>query len=940
LLGAFEVVDGEHSITVGRRRERCLLALLLLEPNRVVSADRLVEFLWDDSVPDNARRALHSHVARLRATLGRYGEAPRIVTVGGGYEIAVDPARVDVHVFSERVGEARREPEPARRAALLDEALRMWRGPLLADVAGATVRHRFAPALEELRLSAAEEWLAAELELGRHNEILPDLTGLVAEQPAREKLVGLHMLALYRSGRTADALAAYAALRAQLAEGTGADPGRELRDLHTAILRNDPSLEAPSREVRARRAPAPPVAPAQLPPDLSSFSGRVEQLARLDALLPDEGRQRPATVVISAIAGMAGVGKTTLAVHWAHRVRDRYPDGQLYLNLRGFDPVGTPLSPRAALRRLLTGLGVAPSRIPADLDAQGDLYRSVLADRRILLILDNVHDAEQVRPLLPGAPGCLTVVTSRSQLAGLVTLDGAQLLPVDVLSPAEARELLVRRLGAARVDAEPDAVAEIVARCGGLPLALAIVAARAAAHPRFALAALARELRASPGLDSLHGTDRASDLRTVFSWSYTGVGAPAAGLFRLLGQHPGPDLGVAAAAALAGTTGREVRRRLAELTDAHLVTEHLPGRYTLHDLLRAYAAEQAAAVDDEESRREALRRMLDHYLHTAHAAAILLDPHRVPIELPDAPDVIPEDLADSEAALAWFAVEHPVLLALVPMAADAGFCTLAWQLGWAVAQFLNRQGRWDDLIAVQHIALAAVRRHDDRTGQAHALRFLGVAYLGNGGFEQCRHHYRQAIELFGELGEPAGQGYAHLGINISYDRQNRPEDALRHARLALGLFRAAGHPAGEAKALNAIGWLSAQLGDLESAITHCGEALAVHLEIGDRWGAAHTWDSLGYAQHRLGNYAAASDCYEHALDLFRRTGDSFYTANTLAALGDTREASGDRAGAQGAWRKAVEILEQLGHPNAANVRARLSRSMVESRPTTGGLFSR
>jgi tetratricopeptide (TPR) repeat protein len=521
----------------------------------------------------------------------------------------------------------------------------------------------------------------------------------------------------------------------------------------------------------------------------------------------------------------------------------------------------------------------------------------------------------------------LTIVTSRNGLFGLIAKEGAEILSLDVLCATEAHQLFTGRVGSDRVAAEAQAAEAIVARCAGLPLALAVVAARVVIHRRFALAALAEELRESPdSLDGLHSVDPASDVRTVFSWSYAGVGAAAARLFRLLGLHPGPDIAAAAAASLTGTTKRIAQRLLAELADANLVTEHLPGRYALHDLLRSYAGELAYAVDDAALRRAALRRMLDHYLHTAHAAAILCDPHRVdPVQLSAVPpDVTPENLADSGRAQSWFTVEHPVLLAAVPLAARAGFDRHTWQLAWAVAQFLFRQGRWDDVLTVQHVTLAAARRLNDQTGQAHAHRLLGVAHLGRGDFEQARSHNRHALDLFGTLGDHAGQGYAHLGINIGYDREGRPQDALLHARHALELFRTAGHRAGQAKALNGIGWLSTQLGDTQAAVNHCREALAIHQEIGDRWGAAHNWDSLGYTQHRLGNHTAADDCYRRALDLFRQTGDSFYTASTLTRLGDSRHARGDVDGARRAWREALDILDKLDHPDADPIRARLA----------------
>jgi len=537
------------------------------------------------------------------------------------------------------------------------------------------------------------------------------------------------MTALYRSGRQADALAAYQRLRGTLDAELGLVPGPALRDLETAILRQDPALDAPLPIAVSLAGPAPSVAsagaavtvpgPAQLPPPVAAFAGRGAELARLDALRPGPDGD----AVIAVIAGTAGVGKTTLAVHWAHRVAAHFPGGQLYVNLRGFDPAGPAAAeglgqsgatdPGQALRGFLDAFAVPPERIPARLEDQVALYRSLLAGRRVLVLLDNARDAEQVRPLLPAAPGCLTVVTSRSHLTGLVAGLGAHPLHLDLLPPGEARELLARRLGRGRVSREPDAVEEIIAGCARLPLALTITAARAAASPAFPLAAVAADLReAGHVLDPFDVGDAATDVRAAFWSSYWGLSDDAARLFRLLGLHPGPDVTTGAAASLAGITPDRARGLLGELARGYLLAEQRPGRYACHDLLRAYAAEQAQSAEDEAARQAAVSRLLDHYLHLACAAATQIDPFFAPAVpapataaapatpvAPAAPvssQAAPAAPATTEEALAWFAAERAGLLGAVALAADAGLAGHAWRLAWALSTFLLRRGFWSD----------------------------------------------------------------------------------------------------------------------------------------------------------------------------------------------------------------------------------------------------
>jgi tetratricopeptide (TPR) repeat protein len=672
--------------------------------------------------------------------------------------------------------------------------------------------------------------------------------------------------------------------------------------------------------------------PRQLPASPASFIGRADELARLDALLETDSGQ-PTAVVISAVSGTAGIGKTTLALHWAHRAAKQFPDGQLYVNLRGFDPSGSPVDPGDALRGFLDAVHVPPERIPTDPNAQAALYRSRLAGRRMLIVLDNARDTDQVRLLLPGAPGCLVLVTSRHQLSSLVAMQGAKPVELDVLSRDESRQLLASRLGEARTSAEPEAVNDIIARCARLPLALAIVAARAAAYPRFLLATVAGELDETRGrLDALHGGDAATDMRAVFSWSYQQLTPDAARLFRQLGLHPGPDISAPAAASLAALPVSQIRRVLAKLTGAHLIVEHSPGRYAFHDLLRAYATEQAHTLEADAERRTAVHRLLDHYLHTARNADRLLNPVRDWITFaPPMPGVTPEHPADYQQALAWFTSEHTVLLTVVDQAAGAGFDTHTWQLAWTLVSFLNYRGHRHDAAGTQRAAVAAARRLADPAVQARINGILGATYTQLGCLDDAHTHLLQALHLGIQASDQALQAHAHLDLAEVLGLQGRHADALGHARQARDQFNVVGDRHGQAMGLNAIGWCQAMNGDHRQALISCQQALPLFQELGDRHSEAHTWENLGYAHHHLGDHAQARTHYRHALDLFRDLGNRHEEAAILTRLGDTHHAAGQGGAARDAWRHALTILDDLGHPDAENVRAKLHRSDSASR---------
>jgi tetratricopeptide (TPR) repeat protein len=656
----------------------------------------------------------------------------------------------------------------------------------------------------------------------------------------------------------------------------------------------------------------------------------------LDHAVSDTG---PA-VVISAIGGMAGVGKTALAVQFARQIADRFPDGQVYVNLRGYDPALPPIAAEQAIRLALDAFQIPAGQIPASPEAQAGLYRSVLADKQALILLDNAADAAQVRPLLPGSPGCLVVITSRSQLAGLVATAGAVPLSLDVLTETEALDLLASIVGQARVAAEPDAARQLIELCGRLPLALAITAARAATRPRLPLAAVAAGLASAAGrLDALQiaGDPLASSVRAALASSYQHLSADAARMLRLLGVHPGPDISLLAAASLAGVPASQAARHLAELTDASLIAQDAAGRYSMHDLVRLYAAEQASLIDSDAERQAATARMLDHYLHTGIGADRLLSPGRKPIAVdPPSAGTLPEHPADDQAAKCWFEAEHRVLIAAANRAFTAGQDARAWNIAWTLDDYLHHQGHWYDQLAVQTAALAAADRLGDLTLQAKSRYYLAFAATSLGRYDEAHTHYRHALDLYQQVGDPTGQANVHIGLADMLSHQGQTAPAAECARQALELYTAAGHQLGQANALNHIGWNLSHLGDYEHALAHCQQALALSRYAGGRHSEAETLDSIGYAHHHLGHHAQAITSYRQALDIGRELGYRYGQAEVLSHLGDTHQTVGDLASARTAWREALAILDDLHHPDAGQVRAKLDAAEAGHAPTAAG----
>ncbi|GID28074.1 AfsR/SARP family transcriptional regulator [Paractinoplanes brasiliensis] len=911
VLGPIDVLADGVPRTVPGLRRKAVLAVLALHDGEAVSTDRLVDAVWAGDPPPTAGNAVQSHVSYLRRALGREAIASR----GGGYALDLGPDGVDLTVAERLIACARHD----EAAVHLRAARALWRGRSLADVAAVPWLAGQADRLERLRLAVERDLAGARLAQGEHAALVPHLETLAGEHPLDEGLHGQLMLALYRSGRQSEALAVYHRLRHTLDEELGVPPGPAARTLFDQILSHDaglgPQLAAVPAPAAHRR-----FRPRQLPAALTGFVGRAAELSALDGLL-DTGT--PSAVVISALSGTAGVGKTTLAVHWAHRIAGRFPDGQLFVNLRGYHPSRNALDPAEAVRGFLDAFAVPPERVPAGLEAQAALYRSILSGRRVLVVLDNARDPAQVRPLLPGSPSCLAVVTSRDALTGLVATEGAAPLSLDLLRPDEARALLAARLGTERIGQEPAAVDDIVAACARLPLALSIVAARAAVRRDTSLARLAAEVRdAADPLDAFDAGDAAVNARAVFSWSYRALSDDAATVFRRFGLHPGQEAGIEAVAALAGAPVPRARRLVAELLGAHLITEPAPGRFALHDLLRAYAGELARATDSAGARRSALGRLLDHYLHTALAADRLLDPSRVLPGPPAPPGAVVTAVADRRAAMEWFTREHPVLLTVLRAASAHGFDTHVTRLAAALTTFHNRRELLDDWVSTHVTAQRSAERLGGRTARADVHRDLGRAYAALGRHDDADVHLRRSLDLYGRNTD----GYALLYLSWSYATRTRVPEAVRYAKRALRAFRRDRHPAGEGRARNTLGWQYALLGHHRRTLVLCARALPQLRESGDREGEAHTWDTLGVAHHHLGDHPAAVECLGRAEQLFHELGDRYHEADIAVHLGDAHQAAGEPSAARRSWRHALALLDELEHPGAEEVRGRLTAS--------------
>jgi tetratricopeptide (TPR) repeat protein len=671
--------------------------------------------------------------------------------------------------------------------------------------------------------------------------------------------------------------------------------------------------------------------PRQVPSVTPDFAGRAAELAELGRLADQAGSGAGTGVVV--ITGTAGVGKTTLANYFGQLVADLFPGGQLYVNLRGFDPGGQPLAASAAMRRLLEDLGAEQEPVRDDLDALAARYRTLVAGRGLLIVIDNARDEQQARPLIPGSPDCLVIVTSRNELTGLQA-QGARILTLAPFSTGDAQEYLVRRLGAVRVAGEPGAAAELIERCAGLPLAMSVAAAHAAARPGLPLAALAGELRRR-GLDRLETGDRETSARAVFSWSYDDLSDAAKGMFRLLGTGPGPDISVPAAASLAALPAEQAHAALRELVSAHLAEEHAPGRFALHDLLRAYAAELAERDDGADNARAAERRLLDYYLHTGYAAALLLVPATDFGDLgPPAAGAVIDPPHTADEAMAWYTAESLTLLAACARAAERGLAARSWQLAWAVAPYLFAQGRWADSAAMLQAPLTLVGRTGDLRGQGHVYYHLAHALDVTGDSDAAEAHLRQSLDAFTASGDRAGQGLALYGLARVLQGRDRHAEALPVAREALRLRAAHGSPAAVATTQALLGSVCARLGLYAEAVEHCQRSLRICEEFGFGLYRADALHYLGLAYSGAGDHAAAAGCFGQAAEAYRAIGLVSDVAEALSMLTVTQAAAGNAVAARQSRAAAEDIIGGMPPADAARLRKFIERESSPPPPAS------
>ncbi|MBN6053541.1 tetratricopeptide repeat protein, partial [Nonomuraea sp. RK-328] len=933
LLGPVQLETTAGRVTFSGK-QGALLAALLLHADRVISTQRLAEAVWDRPSHSGSASRVRMLISEVRRTCVAVG-ADVIDTQRPGYVLRLAAGRLDLACFHSRVALAREAVAAGRSEEALghyDEALSWWQGAPLCGISGSFAEAQ-AQWLDGLRLDALEERQAVLLELGRISDVVTEARALAGEAPLRERLHGQLMQALHRSGRRSEALEVYRQFRNRMVDELGLEPTYELRQLQQRILQPD---TFPQEQPDARRASAPqqdeplmsagflPV-PSQLPAPPASFTNRRTELRELDRQLAFGANN----VGVAVISGPGGIGKTWLALHWAHTHRDRYPDGQLYANLRGFDNAEEPMSPSTVLRHFLGALGVPPTVIPVEQEAQAALYRSVLADRRLLVVLDNARDSAQVTPLIPGRPGCTVLVTSRNRLVSLNATHSAQLLEVGAFSDEEAHQMLSHHFGPETMAADPASVLVLLEHSGGLPLALGVLAARASAHRGFPLAVLAQELRdPATRLDALQTGDLGAGLRAVFASSYAALDARAARLFVLLSTAPGPDIGLPAAAALVGLPSAETRGLISALETANLIRQHSPGRYRMHDLVRLYAAERAEADLPAGVRKHALVRLIEAYLATACTADRVLFPHRATIAAAPGQGDVPA-FEDATAALAWFETELPCLLAAQLLTLGLGMDVAGWQLAWAMNTFLLRRSYTRERLDTWKVALAAAGRLDDPHTTAVVRWHTGAAYAAAARIDEATDHLDRAMELFEKVQDQARLAQVHHTVGWLWSVHGQPRRGLGHALAALRLQREVGDPIWEANALSAVGWIRLQLGEHEAARAVCEQALGLFRRHHDRDGEAATLDSLGMLAFRQGDYERALECYGQCLELRKGTGNAFQGADTLVGLGDTHHALGNDTEARAAWRDALALYgSQHRLAEIERVREKLEPSAV------------
>ncbi|NRN65935.1 Transcriptional regulator [Kibdelosporangium sp. 4NS15] len=920
LLGPLRAWRHGAEIDLGPPQQRLLLALLLVNGGKPVSLDSLVDLLWEDEPPSSAVNVVHRYVGTLRRLfepdLPTRATGSWLIREAGSYRLAVTAESSDVVEYRQNTARARRLAEAgAQREAVSAylAGLKLWQGRVAHGVVAPARAKAIFLDLDHEGCQVVCEAADVALECGRAADLVPFLRMAVSLDEYNEAMQARLMRVLAATGNQAAALRTYETIRDKLADDLGVDPGPELTGAFREVLTSPAPDETPLI--------APVVRPAQLPPDLPAFAGRSAELRQLESWLPDQ----PRGLVTIAIDGMPGAGKTTLAVHWAHRVADRFPDGQLYINMRGFDPDHAQLTAAEALRGLLDALGINTSRIPATVDAQSALYRSVLSNRRVLVLIDNAREVADIRPLLPASAGCLVIVTSRNRLAGLVAAEGAQAMTLHALSAEEARETLIRRLGREKVEHEAEAVEEIIALCGRLPLALAIVAARAAAYPHFPLSAIIAKLKQAKGtLQGFRDDDGELDVHTAFSWSYRILSTEAARLFRLLSVHIGAETSVGAAASIGGLPVGRAQALLDELTRIRFLTEHEPGRYLAHDLIRTYAVEQRMELDSAQDTHEALGRLLDYYVHNTYQAYLRLPPHQVfPPPPPPRPGVPIVDIPDQAAALNWFAAERHVIGLLVKTAAEHGFLPYTWYLAITIQHYYQRRGLAHEWESAASTALAAAILADDTYVLARMHRSMAGAQWLLKRPERALEHLKRTEELLAELDDTSGFPYVYSNYGTVLADMGRAEEAAEYHRKALDLYEQTGDRKGQAISLQVLATHAGQLGHNEDALDLADRAMEIYRAIGDRHGEGNSWEALGRIHIALGDHQRAVHSLKQAVEIYREVHALAEAANVLILLGDTMNTSTATREAISAWQTALAIFEELRLPESDEVRARI-----------------
>jgi DNA-binding SARP family transcriptional activator/tetratricopeptide (TPR) repeat protein len=975
LLGEVAALHRGKTVDVGYTRQRCVLAVLLVDAGRVVPVDALLDRVWADSQPRHARNALSGYVSRLRQILAACGGV-ELSRAEGGYRLAIDPLSVDLHRFRDLIGQARAAIDDKEALDRFEQALELWRGAVFATLD--------TPWLCDMRTVLEAEQLTAVLDrndlalrVGRHTDLLSELSTCADKHPLNERVAGQLMHALYRSGRQADALRHYERVRSTLADELGTDPSPPLRELHRRILNADPTLTPHSpvaldnttdadqptpqqtptptlidypqsggtwsgitptadrvfnrvdthayRTVRDIVIHSPALAAASgrndLPGDIADFAGRRKQLDTL--LTAGEATQQTAPV-IHVLDGMPGVGKTTLAVHAAHRLAHRYPDAQLFIDLHGHSPNQPPVTPMTALHTLLGAVGVPSEEIPDDQDARTARWRAELSSRKLLVLLDNAADAAQVRPLLPGTRQSLALITSRRRL---VDLDTVHVMSLDVLGEDDAIALFTGIVGDDRVSDDADALHQVVTQCGHLPLAIRVAAARLRSRQAWSMRHLANRLhQAYSPLVELSVGDR--DVAAALALSYEQLTEPQQRTYRLLGVHPGPDIDTEAAAILTALDPTHCGHILDSLVDDHLVQEPTTGRYQLHDLIREHAHAVARIDEPDITRHDALHRVIDFYLHTAHHGSQLLEHHDPPINI-DEPmtGCIPSPLTDETAAMAWFDANHNNILAAQTAAEKAGWDKAVWQLGWTLDNFHYRRGYFHDNISSWLTGLAATERLKDLDTQARAHRRLALVYATLGVHKQqtALHHLKQSRTLSEQTGYLLGQAATHLVLGFAWTCWNDSHQALTHLTHAKNLYHDLGNTQWETRSLSMIGACHTRLGHHYQAHENCQTALALCQRRGDLFGQASSLDNLGAIAAATGHHTQALHHYKQALALWHTLDSIYYQAGTLTALGDTYRDLTRHQRARHAWQQAIDLYRKQNlDAAAAQVEQRLT----------------